>query len=258
MLVDALGVAAQREDEHHVGEVDRLTPRRGPDLDEEHVDHLEVAVAHHEVRRLDVAVREPRVPHLPHEAQALVDHGVVDVGVADLDRAVEELHHDHVLALGRDLDDPVGRGRREPVVLEQPQRVVLVLDEPADRLERGLVLERAVQDRAAGLVPAVGPHVALRVELGEDVSLGPSSFHPEPERRRASRPLEPDGLHLDDLRPSWSRTARTIASPRCPPTSRCAAFPRRYGPGTGRWGRTSGNRDTAGDPEDGANHALEG
>ena len=203
MRVDALGVAPQREDEHHVGEVHRLAPRRWSDLDEEHVDHLQLAVAHHQVRRLDVAVREPLVPHLPHHAEPLVDHAVVDVGVADLDRALEELHHDHVLALGGDLDDPVRPGHRDPELVQQAERVVLVLDEPAHGLERLLVLERPVQDRAAELVPAVGPHVALRVQLGEDVALGlvVGRLDLDPQRRRAPGPLQAHGLDVQDRHP---------------------------------------------------------
>ena len=242
--VDALGVAAQREDEHHVGEVDRLPPRRGPDLDEEHVDQLQLAVAHHQVRRLDVAVRESLVPQLPDQAEPLVDHAVVDLGVADLDRAVEELHHDHVLALGGDLDDPVRPGDRDPEVVQQAERVVLVLDEPAHGLERLLVLESAVQDRAAELVPAVGPHVALRVELGEDVALGlvVGRLDLDPQRRRAAGPLQAHGLDVQDRQ---SRAGR--GSPRRSP--RRAGRRRRGGPscpagrtrGTDRWARTSGS-----------------
>jgi hypothetical protein len=38
----------------------------------------------------------------------LVDQVVVDVGLADLDRAGEEFGDEQVLTLGRDLDDAVG------------------------------------------------------------------------------------------------------------------------------------------------------
>ena len=46
----------------------------------------------------------------------------------------------------------------------------------------------------------------------------------------SSRPSRsrPTGRISDTVRPSWSSTARRIASPRAPPTSRCAARPRRY------------------------------
>ena len=43
-LVHALRVGANGEDEHHVGQVDRLPPRRGTDLREGHVDQNDVAV----------------------------------------------------------------------------------------------------------------------------------------------------------------------------------------------------------------------
>ena len=66
---------------------------------------------HHQVRGLDVAVREPAVPQLPDQREALVDDGVVDVGVADLLRAVEELGDEQVFALGRELDDARRRRR---------------------------------------------------------------------------------------------------------------------------------------------------
>ena len=77
----------------------------------------------------------PASQSLPDQQQPLVDHLVVDVGVADLDGAVEELGDDQVLALGRDLDDAVRPGRADPGVAQQPQRVVLVLDQPPHGLE---------------------------------------------------------------------------------------------------------------------------
>ena len=43
--VDPLGVGAHREDEHHVGQVDGLAPRRRSDLHEGHVDEQQLAVA---------------------------------------------------------------------------------------------------------------------------------------------------------------------------------------------------------------------
>ena len=104
------GVGAHREDEHHVGEVDGLPPRRRSHLREGHVDEEDVAVLHHQVRGLDVAVGQARVPELADQRQALVDDVVVDRGVTDLLRAVEELGDEQVLALGRELDD----ARRTP------------------------------------------------------------------------------------------------------------------------------------------------
>ena len=42
--------------------------------------------------------------------ERLVDERVVDLGVAELDRALEELGHQHVLPLGRELDEAVRLG----------------------------------------------------------------------------------------------------------------------------------------------------
>ena len=70
----------------------------------------------HQVPRLDVPVREPGVPQLPDQQQPLVDHVVVDHGLADLDRALEELRDEHVLALGRDLHDSVRPRGVDPVI----------------------------------------------------------------------------------------------------------------------------------------------
>ena len=49
-------------------------------------------------------------------------------------------------------------------------------------------------------------------------------------------PSSPTGLISITSRPSWSLAARTIASPRAPPTSRCAALPRRYVTGNTSFG----------------------
>ena len=52
---------------------------------------------------------EPGVPELAHDLQALIDDGVVDVGVTDLHGPVEEFRDQEVLAFGCHLDDPVRR-----------------------------------------------------------------------------------------------------------------------------------------------------
>ena len=186
LLVDPVGVGAHRENQHHVAEVDGLPPRRGPHLDEGHVDEQQLAVADHEVARLDVPVRDARVPELADQLKPLGDHLIADIGVADLDGAVEELGDDHVLALGGDLHDPVRPGRADPGVAQQAQRVVLVFGQPPHGLEGMLVFQRAVENGPRQLVPAVGAHVALGVQLGEDVLVRPS-FDAQPQRRRAGR-----------------------------------------------------------------------
>ena len=156
----------------------------------------EVPVPDHQIGRLDVAVGEAVVPHTTHQCQALVDDRIVDLGLADLDGAIEELGDQQVLAFGGELDDADRAGRRHTGVADHPKGVVLVLHEAADRLERLLVLETAVQDGAPELVPPVGAHVVHRVELAEQVRVGVAG-DAEAQRRRAARPGEPDRLDLD-------------------------------------------------------------
>ena len=91
---------------------------------------------------------------------------------------------------------PYGAAVGMPDVAHEPQRVVLVLDEPAHRLERRLVLEAPVEDRAPELVPAVGPDVVHRVELPEQVRVGVAR-DAEAQRRRAARAGEADRLDVD-------------------------------------------------------------
>src|ERR687896_616208 len=79
--VDPLGAGAQGQTEHHVGQVYGLAPRRGAGLDEGHVDQQHAAVADQQVGRLDVAVGQPGVPQLADDPQAVVDDGVVDLGL---------------------------------------------------------------------------------------------------------------------------------------------------------------------------------
>ena len=57
--------------------------QRWAGLDEGHVDQLHAAVADQQVGRLDVAVGQPGVPQLADDAQAVVDHALVDLGVAE-------------------------------------------------------------------------------------------------------------------------------------------------------------------------------
>ena len=95
------------------------------------VDQQDVAVAHHHVGRLDVAMGETGVPQDPDDMERLVDERVVDDGVAELDGAVEELGHQHVLPLGRELDEAVRLGAGHAGLADHPQRVVLLLDQPA-------------------------------------------------------------------------------------------------------------------------------
>ena len=91
---------------------------------------------------------------------------------------------------------PAGPAVGMPAVAHQTQRVVLVLDQPAHRLERRLVLEASVEDGPAELVPAVGAHVVHRVELPEQVRVGVAR-DVEAQRRRTARAGEPDRLHVE-------------------------------------------------------------
>ena len=124
-------------------------------------------------------------------------------GGADLLGAGEELHHDQVLAFGGDLHEPERRRHRDAHVAQPQQRVVLVLDEAAHRLEGRLVLQGAVQDGAAQLVGPVGAHVAFGVQLGEQVTLGlgVAGGHPQPQRGRPRRTLQADRLDVQDRQP---------------------------------------------------------
>src|SRR5207249_7559834 len=125
------------------------------------------------------------------------------LGLADLLRAFEELHHDHVLAFRGDLDDPVGSGRRDPYVVEQQKGVVLVLDEPADRLEGSLTLEGPVSDCPAQLVGPIRANMALRVDLGEEEALRLpfGRCDAQADRGGASRSFQSDRLHLEQGKP---------------------------------------------------------
>ena len=129
----------------------------------------DVAVAHHQVGRLDVAVGETGVPQDADDVKSLVDQPVVDVGVAELDGVVEELGDEHVLAFGCQLDEAVRLGTGHAGIAEHAQRVVLLLHEATDGVERLLVLQPAVQQLATELVPAVRPQVGARVQLAEQV-----------------------------------------------------------------------------------------
>ena len=113
-LVDQLGAGPQGQTQRHVGQVDRLAPWAGVDLGEEHVDEVELAVADQQVGRLDVAVGEVGVPQLADDGEALVDDGVVDLGLTDLLGALDERKHDQVLPLGGELGDTVRLGLGSP------------------------------------------------------------------------------------------------------------------------------------------------
>ena len=94
----------------------------------------------------------------------------------------------------------MGPGRADPGILQQAQGIVLVGDQAAHRLERGLILQGAVKDGPPQLVPAVGADVALGVELGEQ-ELIRAVLHPQPQRGGARGRLQADRLDLGHGKP---------------------------------------------------------
>ena len=110
--------------------------------------------------------------------------------------AREELRGQQVLAVRGQLDDPVGLRDPEALVVEEPQRVVLVVDQAPDRAEGRLVLELAVEDRASDPVPAIGPRVARREDLAEELRPVRQGHQ---ERRGPARSLVPEGLQVGHL-----------------------------------------------------------
>jgi hypothetical protein len=150
-------------------------------------------VAHEQVGWLDVAVGHADVPEGPHHSQALVDHRVVDLRVAKVPGVLEELGDQHVLLVGGELHQAVRAGHPHPVVGQHTQGIVLVGGQAAHRADRRLVLELAVEDGAAEPVPAVGPFMAGRVDLAEHPA---AVLERHPQRRRASRALQPELLDL--------------------------------------------------------------
>jgi hypothetical protein len=171
-LVHALGAGAQGQAQHHVGQVDPLAPGGRADLGEEHVDQQHAAVADQQVGRLDVAVGQPGRPQPPDDGEAVVDHPVVDLGLAELDGLDEELGDQQVLTFRGELDHAVGPWRGQPGQVQLLQGVVLLLDQPAHGVERLLVLQAPIQQLPAQLVPAVGPQVAAGVQLAEQPGVG--------------------------------------------------------------------------------------
>jgi hypothetical protein len=161
------------------------------------VDQQHAAVADQQVGRLDVAVGQAGVPQLADDAQALVDDLLVHLGLAELLGAVEELEGDQVLALRGQLDDPVGGRRGQAGVAQQPQRIVLLLHQPADAVEGLLVLQPAVEQLPAQLVPAVRAQVAAGVQLAEQ-DRGRVALDLDPQRGRAGRAGQPERLDLLD------------------------------------------------------------
>jgi len=156
------------------------------------------AVANQQVGRLDVAVGQAGLPQPPDDSQAVVNDALVDLGLAQLGGAVEELGDQQVLPLRGELHEPVGPGSGEPGVAAEPQRVVLLLDQPPHGVERLLVLQAPIEQLPAQLVPAVGAQVAAGVQLGEQVA-GRVALQGDPQRGRPGGAGQPERLDLLDL-----------------------------------------------------------
>ena len=142
---------------------------------------------------------EPGIPQAADGEERIIDDLVGHVDIAHFLRVLQELGDDEVFALRRQLDEPIGLGRRQPCILELEQDVILVFDESPHRSEANLVLERAVEHGASHLVPAIRPQVGLGVQLAEDVG-GRVSFALDTDRCRASRARQAEWLyrhHLD-------------------------------------------------------------
>src|SRR5438552_6961805 len=136
------------------------------------------------------------VPQAPYHLKPLVDDLVINRDVADLLSTIEELRHQQVFALRCDLDDSVRLGYGEPRGVHEPEEVVLVLHQPANGVERLLVLQPAVHQGPTELVPTVGSDVRRGVQLAEDVRVR-VALELHAKRRRAARSFEPEGFHLD-------------------------------------------------------------
>ena len=80
--------------------------------------------------------------------------------------------------------------------MHEPEEVVLVLHQPANGVERLLVLQPAVHQGPTELVPTVGSDVRRGVQLAEDVRVR-VALELHAKRRRAARSFEPEEFHLD-------------------------------------------------------------
>jgi hypothetical protein len=104
----------RRSWEGRASQVDGLPPGAGAGLDEGHVDQQQAAVPDQQVGRLDVAVGQPGRPQPPDDRQAVVDHLVVDGGLAQLGGPGEELGDQQVLPFRGQLDEAVRVGLGSP------------------------------------------------------------------------------------------------------------------------------------------------
>jgi hypothetical protein len=90
-------------------------------------------------------VRQPGVPQLADDFEAVVDDRIAYLGLAQLGGAVEELGDQQVLPLRCQLHEAIWRRGRQSGITQYPQRVVLLLHQPPDGMKRLLVLQAAVE-----------------------------------------------------------------------------------------------------------------
>ena len=182
----------------------------------------DLPVAHEEVGRLDVAVRQPGVPQAAHEREALVDRRRRRLGVADLAAAVEELGEQQVLPLRRDLDDaerrgggdarrraagaarsprtrrgaaPTGRAPRPPGARRGSSGRACTSGRPGRGSWRRASRRRASDPLPAPLAVPLPSALAVHLpSLPRSAPLLSAHRDAQPQRRRAARRLEADRL----------------------------------------------------------------
>ena len=200
---------------------------RRVDLGEEDVDQQQVTVADEQVGRLDVAVGQPGVPQLPDEGEAVVDDPVVDVGLAEFDRAVEELGDQQILPLGGELRESIGSRRGQPgqrascAACSPPAAPAVARCGRASRPPAGRTAARGRACTSGRPAGGCG-HRACRTATARVAG------DLDAQRRRPGRAGQPERLDVLDRQPELVLAAPG-GSPRRghPPTSRCAARPRR-------------------------------
>jgi hypothetical protein len=80
-------------------------------------------------------VGEARVPHPAHDQQPVIDDRIVYFGVTQFRRTGEELGQQQVLPVRCEFYKAVRLWAWQPGGPAQAQRIVFLLDEPADALE---------------------------------------------------------------------------------------------------------------------------
>jgi hypothetical protein len=167
-------------------------------------------------------MRQASVPQPPDDRKAVVDDLLVDGGLAQLDRSVEELGDQQVLPVWGELHKPVRDRAGQPGALHQRQGVVLLLDQPPHRVERLLVLSRPYSSSRPSLYQRSARRWLCAYSLANSC-LGGSPLTVMRSGVEPAEPASPKGLICWTARPSWSSRPRRIATParRPRPGARC-------------------------------------